>query len=99
MLTEKQAVGTFERAKGYFQEYRDNAAMVEINRLLASNASAGLKKKANSLRAFVDSRFPDGQGSAQPMARYQPDPALYDGCYVAWKGMAANVAKSGLGAH
>jgi hypothetical protein len=90
-LTEKQAVGAFERAKDYFQEYRDNAAIIEINRLLGSNASAALKEKAKSLRAFVGK--PDFRTikDAPPYAAVRSDPALYDGCSVAWKGMAANV--------
>jgi len=91
ILTEKQALGAFERAKDFFQVYRDNAAMVEINRLLGSNASPALKEKANSLRAFVGK--PDFRTIKDPpsYADVRLDPALFDGCYVAWKGMAANV--------
>jgi tetratricopeptide (TPR) repeat protein len=91
VLTEKQALSGFEKAKDYFQDYRDNAALVEINRLLGSNASAGLKEKAKSLRAFVGK--PDFRTirDAPSYAEVQADPALYDGCSVDWKGMAANV--------
>jgi hypothetical protein len=90
-LTEKQALSAFERAKDYFQGYRDNAAIIEINRLLGSNASAGIKEKARSLRAFVGK--PDFRTikDAPSYADVQRDPYLYDGCAVAWKGMAANV--------
>jgi tetratricopeptide (TPR) repeat protein len=100
LLTEKEALSSFERAKDYFQSYRDNAAMIEINRLLGSNASDGIKEKARSLRSFVgkpDFRtIKDAPTYAQAIA----DPGLYDGCSVAWKGMAANVrvdSKSGDG--
>jgi hypothetical protein len=91
VLTEKQALDAFERAKDYFQGYRDNAAIVEINRLLGSNASAGIKEKAKSLRAFVGK--PDFRTirDAPTYDQAQGDPDLYDGCSVAWKGMAANV--------
>jgi tetratricopeptide (TPR) repeat protein len=90
-LTEKQAIGAFERAKDYFQAFRDNAAIIEINRLLYSNASAALKEKAKSLRAFVGK--PDFRTIKDPpsFAEAQRDPALFDGCSVVWKGMAANV--------
>jgi tetratricopeptide (TPR) repeat protein len=91
ILTEKEALASFERAKDYFQAYRDNAAMIEINRLLGSNAGSGIKAKAASLRSFVgkpDFRtIKDAPTYAQAIA----DPWLYDGCSVAWKGMAANV--------
>jgi tetratricopeptide (TPR) repeat protein len=95
VLTEKQALDSFERAKDYFQGYRDNAALVEINRLLGSNASAGIKEKARSLRAFVGK--PDFRTikDAPAYADAQRDPYLYDGCSVVWKGMAANVRSEG----
>jgi tetratricopeptide (TPR) repeat protein len=91
VLTEKQALETFERAKDYFQGYRDNAALIEINRLLGSNASEGIKEKAKSLRSFVGK--PDFRTikDAPTYAEVQVDPALYDGCSAVWKGMAANV--------
>jgi tetratricopeptide (TPR) repeat protein len=90
-LTEKQALGSFEKAKDYFQAYRDNAAIVEINRLLGSNASAGIKEKAKSLRAFVGKPDFRTVKDAPSYAEARRDPALYDGCSVVWKGMAANV--------
>jgi hypothetical protein len=90
-LTEDQAIRSFERAKAFFHEYRDNAALVEVNRLLGSNASASIKQKAKSLKAFVgapDFRTVRDAPSFDDLAR---DPDLYDGCAVVWKGMAANV--------
>jgi tetratricopeptide (TPR) repeat protein len=91
VLTEKQALASFERAKDYFQAYRDNSALIEINRLLGSNASAGIKDKARSLRAFVGK--PDFRTikDVPAYSEVQADPGLYDGCSVSWKGMAANV--------
>ena len=90
-LTESQAIDAFERAKSFFQEYRDNAALVEINKLMGSNASRAVKQKAQSLKAFVGA--PDFRTirDAPSFADLAGDPGLYDGCSVAWKGMAANV--------
>jgi tetratricopeptide (TPR) repeat protein len=98
VLTEAQALDAFERAKDYFQGYRDNAALIEINRLLGSNASAGIREKAGSLRAFVGK--PDFRTikDVPTYTEVSRDPGLYDGCSVAWKGMAANVhSESGAG--
>ncbi len=91
VLTEAQALAAFEKAKACFQEYRDNAALVEVNRLLGSNASPAVKQKAASLKAFVGA--PDFRTirDAPGFAEVGRDPGLYDGCSVAWKGMAANV--------
>jgi hypothetical protein len=94
ILTEEEALDAFERAKDYFQAYRDNAALVEINRLLGSNASSGVKEKARSLRAFVGKPDFRTVKDAPLYAQVQADPGLYDGCAVVWKGMAANVSAS-----
>jgi Flp pilus assembly protein TadD, contains TPR repeats len=95
ILTEKEALEGFERAKDYFQQYRDNAALVEINRLLGSNASPGVKEKAKSLRLFVGKPDFRTVRDAPSFAQAQADPGLYEGCVVVWKGMAANVRKEG----
>ena len=91
VLTEKQALDAFNRAKDYFQAYRDNAAVIEINRLLGSNASAALKEKAASLRAFIGR--PDFRTirDAPSFSEATRDPGLFNACTIAWKGMAANV--------
>ena len=95
ILTEAQAISAFELAKGYFQQYRDNAALVEINRLLASNASPALKEKAASLRAFVGKPDFRTVRDAPSYAQAQAESGLYEGCSVVWKGMAANVRPAG----
>jgi tetratricopeptide (TPR) repeat protein len=91
ILTEKEALAAFERAKDRFQSYRDNAALVEINRLLNSNASEGLKAKAKSLRAFVGKSDFRTIKDAPTFAEVQRESWLYDGCSVVWKGMATNL--------
>jgi len=93
-LTDKQALDAFEKAKDYFQAYRDNAALIEINRLLGSNASPAIKEKARSLRGFVGKPDFRTVRDAPGYAEARKDPALYDGCSVVWKGMAANVRAS-----
>lgn len=91
VLTDTETIATFERAKAYFQQYRDNAALVEINRLLGSNASPAVKEKATTLKSFVG--VPDFRTvrDAPVFAQVAADPYLYDGCSVIWRGMAANV--------
>jgi len=97
VLTEDQALAVFERAKAFFQEYRDNAALVEINRLTQSNASAALKQKAQSLKSFVGAPDFRTVRDAPSFADLAREAALYDGCSVVWKGMAANVREGAQG--
>jgi tetratricopeptide (TPR) repeat protein len=91
VLTDRQALEAFEKAKDYFQSYRDNAALIEINRLLGSNASPSIKEKAKGLRAFVGKPDFRTVKDAPSYAQARADPLLYDGCSVVWKGLAANV--------
>lgn len=95
ILTEKEALAAFDRAKELFQRYRDNAARVEINRLLDSNASPGLKEKAKTLLGFVEA--PDWRTltDSPSYATVAADPLLYRGCAVIWRGRAANIEGKG----
>ena len=74
--------------------YRDNAAVYELNRLLASNASLYIKENARRLKSFARTpefkdflNFRDGY----TMTAVAKDPGLYDGCYVLWRGTVANL--------
>lgn len=98
ILTDKAALESFDRAKAYFQAYRDNAALVELNRLLGSNASEAIKEKAKTLKNFVGA--PDFR-TVKDVASYaeiSKDPGLYDGCAILWRGRAANIESDSSGA-
>ncbi|HOX17522.1 MAG TPA: tetratricopeptide repeat protein [Spirochaetales bacterium] len=97
VLTEREALDAFDRAKRLFAEYRDDAGLVELNRLSLSNASEALKAKAGELRTWARKpSFPTlrDRFSYADVAR---DGALYEGVGVAWTGMAANVAEGPSG--
>ncbi len=91
VLTEKEALISFERAKKLFSAWNDEAALVEINRILLSNAAPSIKNKAETLKGFL--REPDFTNvrerySYSDVAR---SPRLFDGVAVLWKGQASNV--------
>jgi tetratricopeptide (TPR) repeat protein len=91
VLTERQVKRGFEQAKKHLLSYRDNLAVVEINRLLLSNATLPVRERARVLKAFIGrpdfSSFKDGYSYRE----IEKEPALYDGTYVAWKGKVANL--------
>ncbi len=93
ILTEKEALADFEKAKADFENYRDNAALVLLNRLLLSNASGSIKEKARILKGFV--RKPDFRTvkDIPDYAVVAKSPELYEGCSVVWKGRAANIVE------
>lgn len=95
ILTEKQALESFDRAKDLFQRFRDNAARVEINRLVDSNASKAIKEKARTLQGYVQA--PDWRtlDDIPTYDQVRADPHLYAGCGVIWRGRAANLSGKG----
>lgn len=90
-FSERQVSDIFHRAKQLFLAYRDNAAVVECNRLINSNAVFGVKEKAKVLKSYAQkptfTNFKDPYSFEQVIH----DPLLYDGCYVKWKGKVTNL--------
>ncbi len=94
VMTQKEAVESFNKAKRLFSDYRDEAALVELNRLLLSNATRQVKAKAATLAHYV----------REPSFLALPDrftykdvaeaPLLYEGVGIVWKGLPANVETS-----
>lgn len=95
VLTEREALEAFDKAKRLFSDYRDEAALVELNRLLVSNATRQIKAKAAALALYVREpsflSMPDRFSYAEVAAF----PRLYEGVGVVWKGLPANIAASG----
>jgi hypothetical protein len=92
VLTERQVRQMFELAKRDLLLFRDNIAVVEINRILLSNATLQVKERARILKEFVATptftTFRDGFSYAE----VEKAPALYEGGFVSWKGEIANLA-------
>jgi len=95
ILGESEILRTYEKARGYFNSFDDNRAIVELNKIELSNASPGIKKKARLLLSYINKMEPAlnstnirTQFSYNQVAK---DPPVYRGCYVIWKGMAANI--------
>ena len=91
MLTEQEIRDSFEGIKNYFENYQDTFARREINRLLLSNASQTVKAKVSSFIPSIITpnfvNFPESFDFHEVMS----DPALYDGCFVRWRGRVSNV--------
>ncbi len=71
--------------------YRDNLAMVEINRLLLSNAPDNVKDKALYLSGLMK---PPDFANLKDNFSYREvamNPRLYSQCYVIWRGKPANI--------
>ncbi|MDR3356738.1 MAG: tetratricopeptide repeat protein [Spirochaetaceae bacterium] len=95
ILTEKQILSAYENARRYFNEHRDNAAMVEINRITGSNANEGIKNKARLMENYIEAPgFETLRRKPSDNIKYADAvkaPLLYRNCYVLWRGAAANI--------
>lgn len=95
ILTEKQILSAYDNARKYFNRHRDNAAMVEINRIIESNANEGIKNKARLMENYIEA--PDFEtlrlnpGDNVKYGDAVKNPILYRNCYALWRGGAANI--------
>ncbi|MBQ5491055.1 MAG: hypothetical protein IIT68_03255 [Treponema sp.] len=90
LMDNAQIVKSYRSALMYFQDGRDNACQVEINRILNSNASLSIKQKANILKTYLEVPTFDSLLDNYTYAQVAQDPLLYIDCYVAWSGRIAN---------
>jgi len=92
-FTRVQAVETYEKALALFAAYRDEAARVNLNRILESNAAESLKNKARIIISFMRPPTFDTfrRSDNIDFQDVEKDPVLYQGVHVIWQGRAANV--------
>ncbi|MDR1108361.1 MAG: tetratricopeptide repeat protein [Spirochaetaceae bacterium] len=91
ILTKDQVVDAYNKARSLFTDFRDEAARVELNRIIESNASDAVKNKARLLLSYMEVPGFDNLKDRFPYAQVREDPGLYRDCYVIWRGMATNL--------
>lgn len=84
---------SYADAMQYFQDKRDNAALVEINRLLNSNASFAVKQKATILMTYLQDPTFDTLLDNYTYDQVAKDPALYLDCWIVWSGRVSNATE------
>jgi len=90
-FTDSEIRKLFELIRNYFDNYQDNLAMREINRLLLSNADKETKEKVKLLSSYIS--IP-GFTTLKTNFTYQEfllEPKLYNNCYIHWKGRLSNL--------
>ena len=93
VLTRQQILDDYEKGRIFFTERRDEAARLELNRILESNASESIKNKARMLISFIDLDVPgfDTLKDRFSFVDVCRDPIVYRNCHVIWRGMATNL--------
>ena len=98
ILTDSQIKKSYELAMSNFQDYRENASLVEINRLLNSNASDSIKEKARMISSYFGEKSFDSLADYNDNIEYSSvakEPELYLGCTIAWSGRISNAVTEG----
>lgn len=90
ILTDKEITKKYNNALLYFQNHRDNAAQVEINTILNSNAALSIKKKANVLMGYLEIPDFDSVTDVPSYSDVISDKTLYLDCWVNWGGKISN---------
>lgn len=94
ILSSSQINESYEKSLVYFQNYRDNMAQIEINRILNSNASVAVKRKATLLMSYLEIPSFDTIKDVPAYSAVQKEPALYLDCWISWSGRISNVVAS-----
>jgi tetratricopeptide (TPR) repeat protein len=93
ILTRDQAINLYENALALFASYRDEAAKINLNRIMESNASEGIKNRARTLLENMEvPGFNNFNRSDNPaFSQVIIEPVIYRNVHVIWRGMATNV--------
>lgn len=90
VLSSKEINKRYNNALQYFQNHRDNAAQVEVNMILNSDASVAVKKKARLLMGYFEIPDFDTITDVPSFGDVAANPALYLDCWVNWGGKISN---------
>jgi tetratricopeptide (TPR) repeat protein len=91
ILTNKEILDAFEKGRALFNKRRDDAARVEMNRILESNAVQAVKNKARILLTYMEDSDFTSLKDRFNFADVEDNPYLYRDCFVIWRGRAANL--------
>ncbi|MCL2719995.1 MAG: tetratricopeptide repeat protein [Treponema sp.] len=93
ILTRDEAVSLYDNALNLFTSYRDEAAKININRILESNASEGLKNRARHILDNMEvPGFDNFNRRDNPSySDVKDETIIYRDVHVIWRGMATNV--------
>lgn len=92
ILTEREIKESYNKVSDYFNDYRDNLAQKEINRLLMANSSKEIKNQLLLLSKYIKTPSFTSLKDNFSYKEVLNNPSLYEGCYVIWKGKISNVS-------
>jgi tetratricopeptide (TPR) repeat protein len=94
IMTRNEALDVYKKGLSLFSAYRDEAARVNLNRILESNAAETIKNKARLVLSCMETPGFDTfrRRDNVPYGTVIGEPFLYRNVHVIWRGMATNTA-------
>jgi len=90
-MNDSELTKTLRKALRYYQAYNDNKARYELNKIKYSNAAEDIRMKAIGLITSLGDATIENIETDYTYADVSVSPWLYEGCFVLWQGMTANV--------
>ena len=91
ILSSTEVAKLYSEAQTLFQQGKDNAVQININKLLSSNASTAIKYKANLLLEYLDEPTFEDFSNSFTYDDIKLDPYLYQNCWMILSGRISNV--------
>lgn len=91
MLSAPEIREAFQNIKRLLEEYKDNQARKEINRILLSNASRQVKDRVRIFIPHIKAPNFITMNDTFTFQDVSRNVALYEGCFVRWKGRVTNL--------
>ena len=92
-LEDQELSKSIKRALRYYQSYEDNRARYELNKIKFSNATESIRQESIELIKLLDEPTTiDNLEISYTYKEVQQDPWLFEGVWVLWSGLAANIA-------
>ena len=89
-MSANEIKSSYNAAAKFFQEFRDNAAQRELNRILNSNATLSIKQKCREMMGYLRAPTFDSLKDNFTYEQVASQPELYIDCYVDWSGRVSN---------
>ena len=90
-MTEGEVSRTLKKAIRHFEAYQDNSARHELNKVRHSNAGEEIRRQATLLLESLRESDIETIETDFTLAQVTESPWLYEGCWVLWRGVTANV--------
>ncbi|OQX29199.1 MAG: hypothetical protein B0D92_05000 [Spirochaeta sp. LUC14_002_19_P3] len=90
-MSEEEINRIIKKARHHFDNYEDNSARHELNKILSSNIAESTREEVNGLaKLLAESEF-NSLETAYTYKDVASNPKLYEDCWIKWSGVPVNV--------